>query len=121
MVISSCYSVFSTNRISTYLKMLEGREGLKIAHHFENEVFDYYVMKDACGNSTDLIQFKNEDVKEGFYAMRINVNDFKTMQSALEKIGYSLQGEVRETPFSWFGLFVSANGAPNILLYEHKE
>ena len=59
MVISSFYSVFTTTRIELYMKMLEGRDGLKIVHHFENEMFDYYVMKDQSGNSTDLIQFKN--------------------------------------------------------------
>ncbi len=123
MVISSFYSVFTTTRIELYMKMLEGRDGLKIVHHFENEMFDYYVMKDQSGNSTDLIQFKNrKDVKEGFYAIRINVNDFDEMKAALEKVGYSLkEDENVETESFKLGFLVSATGAPNILLFEHKE
>ncbi len=122
MVISSFYSVFTTTRIQLYMKMLEGKAGLKIVHHFENDEFDYYVMKDSVGNSTDLIQFKNKKVKEGFYAIRINVNDFDEMVSALQKVGYSLKDdETVETDSFKLGFLVSATGAPNILLFEHKE
>ncbi len=104
------------------MKMLEGRDGLKIVHHFENDQFDYYVMKDQSGNSTDLIQFKNKEVKEGFYAIRINVNDFDEMKSALEKVGYTLkEDENVETESFKLGFLVSATGAPSILLFEHKE
>ena len=122
MVISSFYSVFTTTRIELYMKMLEGRDGLKIVHHFENETFDYYVMKDQSGNSTDLIQFKNKEVKEGFYAIRINVNDFDEMKAALEKVGYTLEEDKNvETESFKLGFLVSATGAPNILLFEHKD
>lgn len=122
MVISSFYSVFTTTRIQLYMKMLEGRDGLKIVHHFENDEFDYYVMKDQSGNSTDLIQFKNKEVKEGFYAIRINVNDFDEMKAALEKVGYTLEEDKNvETESFKLGFLVSATGAPNILLFEHKE
>ncbi len=121
MIITSFYSVFTTNRISTYLKMLEGRDGLKIAHHFSNDEFDYYVMKDSCGNTTDLIEFKNKEVKEGFYAIRINVNSFEEMQAALQQVGYSLQDGVKEMNGNKYGLLVSATGAPNIFLFEHNK
>ena len=103
MVISSFYSVFTTTRIQLYMKMLEGRAGLKIEHHFENDEFDYYVMKDNAGNSTDLIQFKNKEVKEGFYAIRINVNDFAEMVDALQKVGYVLkENEDEKYAFPYF-------------------
>lgn len=122
MVISSFYSVFTTTRIQLYMKMLEGRAGLKIEHHFENDEFDYYVMKDNAGNSTDLIQFKNKEVKEGFYAIRINVNDFAEMVDALQKVGYVLkEDEIKETEAFKIGLLDSATEAPNILLFEHKQ
>ncbi len=121
MVISSFYSVFTTTRIQMYMKMLEGRDGLSIKHHFENDEFDYYVMKDSAGNSTDLIQFKNKDVKEGFYAIRINVNDFAEMVDALQKVGYAIkEDEIKDTETFKVGLLVSSTGAPNILLFEHK-
>ena len=121
MVITSFYSVFATKHAEEFSKMLGAEEGLKICHQFANDDFEYYVMKDSCGNTTDLIDFKKKEVKSGFFAIRINVTDFDAMQNALLQVGYKQEGNLYETASHKQGFFVSSVGGPSIVLFEHKK
>ena len=121
MVVSSMYSVFSTNRMDVLLKKFEKYGALSLKHHLKNDVFDYYIMEDASGNCTDFIQFKNKEVKEGFFALRMNVNNYDRMEMLLTESGYTQSGKVIETDTAKYAHFVSAGDEPDIMLFHHKK
>lgn len=121
MIVSSMYSVFSTNKMDVLLEKFDKIGALTLKHHLENDVFDYYIMEDASGNSTDYIQFKNKEAKEGFFAYRMNVNNYDRMEMLLTEDGYKQSGDVIETDTAKYALFVSTNGEPDIMLFYHKK
>ena len=121
MVVSSMYSVFSTNRMDALLEQFEKIGALSLKHHLKNDAFDYYIMEDASGNSTDFIQFKNKEVKEGFFAFRMNVNNYDRMEMLLTERGYAQSGSLIETDTAKYAHFVSADGEPDVMLFYHKK
>lgn len=78
-------------------------------------------MEDASGNATDFIQFKNREVKEGFFAFRVNVNNFDRMKLILTENGYAQSGESIETGSTQYAMFVSSCGEPSVMLFYHKK
>lgn len=121
MIVSSMYSVFSTNDMDAMLKQFEKTDALALDHHLKNDSFDYYIMKDASGNHTDFIQFKNKTVDPGFFAFRMNVNNYDRMELILSEGGYTRDGEVIETNSAKYARFVSTKGEPDIMLFYHKK
>jgi len=121
MVVSSFYTVFVTANMEKMLKRFSKTGSLKVQHHFETKEFDYYVMSDNSGNNTDFIQFKNIEMKDGFYAVRMNTDNFEQMAAILYDNEFEIEGKIEDNQHVKLAKFVSKNNEPSILLFEHKK
>ena len=57
-MVSSCYPVFAGKNPQLGVKILTESFDLKVAHHFNSEFMEYYVLVDANGNHMDLMPKK---------------------------------------------------------------
>ena len=97
MKVSSCYPVFAGKDPESGVKVLSECFNLTVAHHFNSELMEYYVMVDANGNHMDLMC--HGMVKDlGFYGMRVNVDDFDAMVEFLKAQGYEFAFGPFESP-----------------------
>lgn len=79
--------MFSTNNLKEQVKVWSENFQLTVEHHFEAPYMEYYVLKDVNGNHVSLMKHEKIE-KEGFFGMRVNVDDYDKMVDSLKKQGY---------------------------------
>ena len=121
-MVSSCYPVFAGQNPELGVKVLTESFNLKVAHHFNSEFMEYYVLVDANGNHMDLMRHdKVENL--GFFGMRLNVDDFDGMVEFLKAQGYEFAFGPFDAPSAIVGVMVNP-GNPNAHRYvvsHHKK
>lgn len=123
MKTTAYYSVFSAatvDGLNTIREHLVKNQSLTVAHHFTSEALDYYVLKDASGNSTDLFCLKQIPLSNGFFGLRMNVDDFAAAQKHLLDQGYEMMYPAEETPSAISAVFKGNGEKQNIVLFQHK-
>jgi len=121
MKTTAYYSVFSANTIEQMLDHLVKNQDMTIAHHLDNDEADYYVLKDASGNSTDIFHSKNNHIQEGFFGIRMNVDDFAAASKHLEGNGYTPLFPPVDSKSNIFCIYMSGNERFNVILFQHKK
>ena len=121
-MVSSCYPVFAGKNPEKGIEVLTKSFNLEVAHHFNSEIMEYYVLKDANGNHMDLMRHNMvEDL--GFFGMRLNVDNFDEMVDFLKTQGYEFAFGPFEAPSAIIGVMVNP-GNPNAHRYvvsHHKK
>ena len=96
-MVSSCYPVFAGKNPELGVEVLKKSFNLNVAHHFNSEFMEYYVLVDANGNHMDLMRHNAvEDL--GFFGMRLNVDNFDEMVDFLKGQGYEFAFGPFEAP-----------------------
>ena len=121
MNVSDLYPVYYAEDFEAAKKMFSEDMGFSVKHGPQIEHFDYAVLENDKGRRVDIVRshYPNDDFKEGFLGMRVNVDNFYEGVAYFEALGYSLFGEAHETKSSVLALLVKDGS--NIIIYHHKK
>ena len=123
MKTTAYYPVFTAatvDGLKLTLEHLEKNQALTVAHHFTSEALDYYVMKDASGNSVDWFHLKMAPQPSGFFGLRMNVDNFAEGEKYLLAHGYEVMFPAEETESAISAVYKNKGCNPNIVLFQHK-
>ncbi len=122
MKITDCYPVFYTNDIEAQIKCISEDFGFEVKHRPQIKFLDYAIMENGKNRRIDIVcsHFPADHFKEGYFGMRVNVDDFDEGLSYFEEKGYSLFGEPHEVETSITGLLTREGGA-YVILFHHKK
>jgi len=127
MKTTSCYSVFYFSSLETLEKVKSfyiDNGIMEQAHHKVDEGFsNYYVLKDNSGNATDIFTSDKFSMKDGFFGLRVNVDNFDEKAEELMKEGYKAAFEPIDTDSSSFCIFLAPEGKyiPNVVVFSHNK
>ena len=122
MNITDCYPVFYTNDIDVGIKSFREDFGFEVKHRLQIKFLDYVIMENEKNRRIDFVcsHFPADHFKEGYFGMRVNVDDFDAGLSCFEEKGYTLFGEPHEVETAITGLLIKEGGAYVILFYHKK-
>ena len=121
-MVSSYYPVFAGQNPEIEVKSLTENFQMKVAHHFSSEFVEYYVLKDANGNHVDVMSH-NMIKEQGFFGMRVNVDDFDAMVDLLKSQGYEFSFGPFDFPASTLAVMENPNNpaAHRFVISHHKK
>lgn len=122
MKVSDYYPIFYTNDIEKEIKNYEQNFGFKLIHRPKIEFLEYAVLENENKRRIDLVcsHFPADSFKEGFLAMRANVDEFDEALEWFASQGYILFGSKHETTSSITALLKKDNGSM-IVAFHHKK
>ena len=121
MIASDLYPVYYAEDFEAAKRMFSEDMGFKVKHNPRIEHFDYAVLENDNGRRVDIVRshYSDDDFKEGFLGIRVNVDNFDEGLAYFEGLGYSMFGEVHEIKSSMLALLVKDGS--NIVIYHHKK
>ncbi len=121
MKVTDYYPIFYANDVEAEVKRYTETLGFSVKHRPAIEYLDYVVLENDKGRRVDIVcsHFPSDSFKEGFLAMRVNVDDFDEGVSFFESQGYEMFGTSHETGSSVCAMLVKGDGS-RLVLFRHK-
>ena len=123
MKVTSYYPIFYAKDIEKELKHYQKDFGFELMHHPEAEGLELYVLGVGDGTRINLVHSDNMDAggaEDGFYGMRVNVDDFDEGIAYFENQGCEKVTSVIETE-SFKAIRLKKSNGEYVIIFYHKK
>ena len=123
MKVTSYYPIFYANDIESEVKRYQEDFGFEVMHHPKAEGLDLYVLGVGDGTRINLVHLDTTDAngaEDGFYGMRVNVDNFDEGVVYFEGQGYEKATSVIETE-SFKAMRLKKSNGHYVVVFYHKK
>ncbi len=120
MKVTSFYPMYYANDLESTLKHFTEDLGFTVRHHLQQAPGPNLYVLENNGYRVDVFNFISDEVrqKEGFYAIRINVDDIDEAINNYQSWGYKIIVPARSLTKTKFATMEDDNGS-RVFLFQH--
>ena len=122
MKVTDYYPVFYASDVEAEVKRLEEVFGFTVIHNPAIENVEYYVLENEHKRRIDLVypHFPLGSFSDGYWGMRVNVDNFEEGVAYFKEQGYSILGQVIEDGPKTLALLAKNDGTFLAIFHHNK-